>query len=77
MSPVAVTRKNALFAGSDEGPKNWAMLASLIETCKLYRVNPAEPYLLSKLVNNWPNSRLGELTPGPGRANSNDCQAAP
>jgi hypothetical protein len=58
-------RKNALFAGRDEGAENWAMLASLIETCKLYVVNP-EAYLtdvLTKLVNNWPNSRLAELTP--------------
>jgi hypothetical protein len=32
------TRKNALFAGSDEGAENWALLASLIETCKLHGV---------------------------------------
>jgi transposase len=65
MRPIALNRKNALFAGSDEGAENWAMLASLIETCKLHGVNP-EPYLtdvLIKLVNNWPNSRLAELTP--------------
>jgi hypothetical protein len=31
---IALSRKNALFAGSDEGAENWAMLASLIETCK-------------------------------------------
>jgi transposase len=65
MRPIALNRKNALFAGSDEGAENWAMLASLIETCKLHRVNP-EAYLtdvLTKLVNNWPNSRLAELTP--------------
>ena len=42
------------------------MLASLIETCKLHGVNP-EAYLtdvLTKLVNNWPNSRLAALTEG-------------
>jgi len=63
--PIALSRKNALFAGSDEGAENWAMLASLIETCKLHGVNP-EAYLtdvLTKLVNNWPNSRIAELTP--------------
>jgi hypothetical protein len=32
MRPIALNRKNALFAGSDEGAENWAMLASLIET---------------------------------------------
>jgi len=65
MRPVALNRKNALFAGSDHGAENWAMLASLIETCKLHRVNP-QAYLtdvLIKLVNNWPNRRLAELTP--------------
>jgi transposase len=62
---IALSRKNALFAGSDEGAENWAMLASLIESCKLHGINP-EAYLtdvLTKLVNNWPNSRLAELTP--------------
>ena len=41
------------------------MLASLIETCKLHDVNP-EAYLtdvLTRLVSNWPNSRIAELTP--------------
>jgi len=65
MRPIVLNRKNALFAGSDEGAENWAMLASLVETCKLHGVNP-EAYVsdvLTKLVNNWPNSRLAELTP--------------
>jgi transposase len=62
--PIVLTRKNALFAGSDEGAENWAVLASLIETCKLHSVNP-EAYFTdipTRLVNNWPNSRLN---PGP------------
>jgi transposase len=65
MRPVALTRKNALFAGSDEGVENWAMLASLIETCKLRGINPEVYFtdLLTKLVNSWPNSRLVELLP--------------
>ena len=29
--PIALNRKNALFAGSDEGGANWAVIASLIE----------------------------------------------
>ena len=40
MRPIALNRKNALFAGSDEGGANWACIASLLETCKLNRVNP-------------------------------------
>ena len=53
MRPVALSRKNALFAGSDEGGANWAAIASLIETCKLNGVEP-QRYLtevLTRLVN--------------------------
>jgi transposase len=60
--PITLNRKNALFAGSDNGAQNWAMLASLLETYKLHAVNP-QAYLadvLTRLVNNWPNSRLGQ-----------------
>lgn len=38
--PIALTRKNALFAGSDGGAEHWAAIASLIETCKLNGVEP-------------------------------------
>ncbi|WFU80565.1 transposase [Bradyrhizobium sp. CIAT3101] len=33
--PVCLTRKNALFAGHEIGAENWAMLASIVATCKL------------------------------------------
>lgn len=33
--PIALNRKNALFAGHDAGAQNWAVIASLVETCKL------------------------------------------
>ena len=62
---IALSRKNALFAGSDEGAQNWAAIASLIETCKLNAVNP-HAWLadtLTKLVNRWPASRIDELMP--------------
>lgn len=65
MRPQALTRKNALFAGHDDGAENWAILASLIETCKLNRIDP-QAYLadaLTRLVNLWPNNRLDELLP--------------
>ena len=38
--PIALNRKNALFAGSDGGGEHWAIIASLIETCKLCGVDP-------------------------------------
>ena len=65
MRPVALSRKNSLFAGSDEGGENWACLASLIETCKLNGVNPQVYFteLLTRLVNGWPQERIDELMP--------------
>ena len=39
--PVALGRKNHLFAGSDGGADRWAIVRSLIETAKL---NDVEPY---------------------------------
>jgi hypothetical protein len=63
--PIALNRKNALFAGSDEGGANWAIIASLIETAKLSGVNP-HAWLadtLTKLVNRWPASCIDELMP--------------
>lgn len=38
--PIALNRKNALFAGHDAGAQNWAVIASLIETCKLNGIKP-------------------------------------
>jgi len=38
--PIALSRKNALFAGHDTGAQNWAVIASLIETCKLNGIEP-------------------------------------
>ncbi len=38
--PIALNRKNALFAGHDSGAQNWAVIASLIETCKLNSIDP-------------------------------------
>ena len=63
--PLVLNRKNALFAGHDEGAENWACIASLIETCKLSGVDPQAYFadLLTKLVNLWPASRLDELMP--------------
>lgn len=46
--PIPLTRKNALFAGSDDGARTWARIASLIGTCKLNGVNP-EAYIAATL----------------------------
>ncbi|MEI3854985.1 MULTISPECIES: IS66 family transposase [unclassified Ensifer] len=63
--PIALNRKNSLFAGHDAGAENWATVASLIETCKLNAVNPL-PYLtatLTAIVNGHKQSQIDELLP--------------
>jgi len=65
MRPIALNRKNSLFAGCDEGAEAWGCLASLIETAKLNGADP-EAYLtdvLEKLVNGWRAARIDELLP--------------
>ena len=63
--PIALNRKNALFAGSDSGAEHWATIASLIETCKLNDVDPLM-YLtnvITRIVNGHPNSAIDQLLP--------------
>ena len=63
--PIALNRKNALFAGSDGGGEHWAIVASLIETCKLNGVDP-QTYVadvLTKIVNMHPSSQIDDLMP--------------
>ena len=63
--PVALGRKNHLFAGSDGGGERWATVCSLIATAKL---NDVEPYaylrdILERMVDGHPMSRLDDLLP--------------
>lgn len=63
--PIALYRKNALFAGHDAGAQNWAMLASLIETCKLNNVEP-HGYLTGvpkAIVNGHRQGHIDQLLP--------------
>jgi len=65
LCPIALNRKNALFASSDGGAEHWAVIASLIETCKLNDVEPLA-YLtdvLARIVNGHPNSQINDLLP--------------
>ena len=62
---MPLNRKNALFAGHDEGGSRWGVWASLIGTCKLNGVDPYA-YLkatLEALAAGHPQSRLDELLP--------------
>ncbi len=76
--PIALNRKNALFAGSDGGGEHWAILASLIETCKLNAVDP-QAYLaevLARLVDGHPANSLDDLLPWHWAANQPAQRAA-
>jgi transposase len=61
--PIALNRKNTLFAGSDGGGEHWALVASLVETCKLCRVDP-QAYIadtITKIFGGHLNSQIGDL----------------
>ena len=63
--PIALNRKNALFAGSDGGGEHWAILASLIETCKLNGIQP-HAYLadvFARFAAGYPINQIDDLLP--------------
>jgi transposase len=62
--PVALGRKNYLFAGSHAGAQRAAMVYSLLGSCKLQNINPYE-YLQDVLerLPEYPVNRLCELLP--------------
>ena len=63
--PIALNRKNALFAGHDAGATNWGVIASLIETCKLNSVDP-HAYLadtFTAIVAGHKQSQIKDLLP--------------
>ncbi|QYE33770.1 IS66 family transposase [Polymorphobacter sp. PAMC 29334] len=63
--PIALNRKNALFAGSDDGGDNWAVIASLIETAKLNAVDPLAwlTDTLERLARGHSSQNLNQLMP--------------
>ena len=63
--PLALNRKNALFAGHDEGAAAWARIATLVETAKMNGVNP-HAYLkatLEAIAAGHPASDIDQLLP--------------
>ena len=63
--PIALNRKNALFAGHDAGAENRGIIASLIETCKLNAIEP-HAYLtatLTAIVNGHKQNQIDDLLP--------------
>jgi len=62
---VAIVRKNALFAGSEAGGKNWAIAQSIIATCKLNDLNPEEylKWVFDKMEAKLPRNQFHTLLP--------------
>jgi hypothetical protein len=73
--PVALGRKNHLFAGSDGGGERWAIICSLIETCKL---NGVEPYALpaqrTHAHGRWSFHQSSRRTAAVGLETRDSCQ---
>ena len=70
--PIALNRKNALFAGHDAGAVNWAVIASLIETCKMTAVDPQDwlAATLTAIVREHRQSQIDKLLPWNHTANA-------
>ena len=63
--PQAITRKNALFAGSATGGRTWAAIATMLQTCRMNEVDPSAwaSQTLERIANRWPNSNIDALMP--------------
>lgn len=63
--PITITRKNALFAGSEAGGQTWATIASLLATARLNSVDPNAwlTQTLERIAAGWPNKDIDALLP--------------
>ena len=73
--PIALGRKNWLFAGSDRGGERAAGILSLIESAKLNGLDP-EVYLRDVLaqIADHPINQIGNLLPWKIRETTNDVR---
>ncbi|KHL24984.1 transposase [Croceibacterium mercuriale] len=65
LRPIALGRKNYLFAGSDKGGERAAAIYTLLQTAKLNHIDP-EAWLrdvLTRIADGHPANRIGELAP--------------
>ena len=69
--PQTITRKNALFAGSDGGGQTWATIATLLQTAKMNGIDPFAwlTQTLQRIAAGWPNRNLHQLLPFSHHAN--------
>ena len=63
--PVAIGRKNYLFAGSHNGAQRSAMFYTFFANCKINNVNPEKWFnKVLEVIADYPCNRLHELFPG-------------
>jgi transposase len=59
IKPLVLSRRNWLFAGSEEGGQTAAIIMSLIETCKRLRINPFE--YLKDVLTRFPSAKTSQI----------------
>jgi hypothetical protein len=65
IQPQTITRKNSLFADSDEGERTWSAIASLLATAKMNNVDPHAwlTQTLERIANRWPDREIEAFMP--------------
>ena len=59
VKPMVLSRKNWLFAGSEEGGHTAATIMSIIETCKRLRINPFE--YMKDVLTRFPSVKTSQI----------------
>jgi transposase len=59
IKPMVISRRNWLFAGSEEGGQTAASIMSLIETCKRLRINPFE--YMKDVLTRFPSAKISQV----------------
>ena len=75
--PIALGRKNFLFAGSDAGGRRAAIMYTLIESCKLNEIDPEAwlTFVIERIADH-PINRIDELLPWNWRTPETQARAA-
>jgi transposase len=68
--PIAIGRKNWLFAGSEDGAERAALLMSLVGTCRMLEIDPAEYFadVLLRVRIRAKSADFADLTPAQWKA---------
>src|SRR5271170_3845443 len=59
IKPMVLSRRNWLFAGSEEGGQTAATIMSVIETCKRLRINPFE--YMKDVLTGFPSAKTSQI----------------